>query len=88
MQLAWWAGFLQCLGKAKWIGIALTSSALALLGSGAITELRAQCMTPHPLWDLESPVPIPGRRRLVLLRGVQAHPGRAMQTAEQPLVLL
>ena len=41
MQLAWWAGFSQCLGAAKWIGIALTSSALALFGSGAISELRA-----------------------------------------------
>lgn len=90
MHPAWWAGFSQCLGEVKGIGIALTSSALALFGSGATSELRAAPFVwlHTPTRDLESPVFIPGKEKVGFGAGIQAHPGRSVQTAEQPLVLL
>lgn len=86
MRLAWWAGCLQCLGKAKWDWSSDDLiQRLAFFGSGAIIEPRELGLydskaSPTLSVGLGKPSVYAGLEGGVLTGGIQAHPGRSMQT--------
>lgn len=76
-------------GRLSRTGTALTSSARALFASGAVPELRAA----PSLWlrtpvGLGKPSVYPGEEEVGFGAGFRAHPGKPVQTTEQPRAVL